>query len=214
MRKLYATYAVAALAPVILFILVQIPLVWHWHAIQTAQQTRTRITEDVLRLHRLAVDIENGFRGYVLTKQTAFLHPVVNGEAKVQGVLDHLLEVTKDRQSLHVRIKVLQARIHELIETKRRLTKQIDGGDQEAVMSYIQFGDGLALSKTIEKAMEDLEVRIADEFSRADVDETTLREGMFLKLLIADLGTLLLGVLVTRVVFRAATDSAGLVPSK
>lgn len=214
MTKLYATYAVAALAPVILFILVQIPLVWHWHAIQTAQQTRTKITEDVLRLHRLAVDIENGFRGYVLTKQAAFLHPVVNAEAKVQGVLDHLLEVTKDRQSLHVRIKVLHARIHELIETKRRLTKQIDGGDQESVMSYIQYGDGLALSKTIEKAMEDLEVRIAEEFSRADVDETTLREGMFLKLLIADLGTLLLGILVTRVVVRAATDPTGFATSK
>lgn len=214
MRKLYATYAIAALAPVVLFIIVQIPLVWHWQTIQTAQQTRTKITEDVLRLHRLAVDIENGFRGYVLTKQAAFLHPVVNGEAKIQGVLDHLLEVTKDHQSLHVRVKVLQTRIQELIETKRRLTKQIDGGDQEAVMSYIQFGDGLALSKTIERAMEDLEVRIAEEFSRADVDETTLKEGMLLKLLIADLGTLLLGILVTRAVFRAATDGARLAPSE
>ncbi|WP_447600544.1 CHASE3 domain-containing protein [Nitrospira sp. Nam80] len=214
MRKLYATYALAALAPVALFILIQIPLVWHWHSIHQAQQQRTQIKEEVLRLQALTADIENGFRGYVLTKQSAFLHPVVYGEAKVQGVLDHLLDLTKDLPNLLARVKVLQERVHELIDAKRRLTKQMDSGEQEAVMSYIRFGDGLALAKTIEKAMEDLEVRIEGEFSRFDMEETTLKERMLQKLLIADAGMLVLGIFVTRLIFRAAIEKTSLAPSK
>jgi CHASE3 domain sensor protein len=214
MRKLYATYALAALAPLVLFVLIQIPLVWHWHSIHSAQQEHARIKEEVLRLQTLTADIENGFRGYVLTKQTAFLHPVVHGEAKVQGVLDHLLGLTEDLPNLQARVKVLQERIHELIETKRRLTKQMDNGEQEAVLSYIRFGDGLALSKTIEKAMEDLEIRIEGEFSQSEMEATTLKKRMLQKLLIADVGTLLLGIVVTRVVFRAAVVGQSLAPSK
>lgn len=214
MRKMYATYALAALAPLALFVLIQIPLVWHWHRIHSAQQQRGQLKEEVLRLQALTADIENGFRGYVLTKQTAFLHPVVSGEAKVQSVLDHLVDLTRPLPNLQARVTVLQERIHELIETKRRLTRQMDGGEQEAVLSYIRFGDGLALSKTIEKAIEDLELRIEGEFSRFDMEETTLKERMLQKLLIADAGTLLLGIIVTRVVFRAAIDGGSLAPSK
>ena len=214
MRKLYATYALAALAPLALFVLIQIPLVWQWHSIHSAQQQHARITEEVLRLQTLTADIENGFRGYVLTKQTAFLHPVVGGEAKVQGILDHLLELTKDLPNLQARVKVLQERIHELIDTKRRLTKQMDNGEQEAVLSYIRFGDGLALSKTIGKAMEDLEIRIKGEFSQSEMEATTLKERMLQKLLIADAGMLLLGIIVTRFIFRAAVDGGNLAPSK
>ena len=214
MRKLYATYALVALAPLVLFVLIQIPLVWHWHSIHSAQQEHARIKEEVLRLQTLTADIENGFRGYVLTKQTAFLHPVVHGEAKVQGVLDHLLGLTENLPNLQARVKVLQERIHELIETKRRLTKQMDNGEQEAVLSYIRFGDGLALSKTIEKAMEDLEIRIEGEFSQSEMEATTLKKRMLQKLLIADVGTLLLGIVVTRVVFRAAVVGQSLAPSK
>jgi hypothetical protein len=90
----------------------------------------------------------------------------------------------------------------------------MDNGEQEAVLSYIRFGDGLALSKTIEKAMEDLEIRIEGEFSQSEMEATTLKKRMLQKLLIADVGTLLLGIVVTRVVFRAAVVGQSLAPSK
>jgi CHASE3 domain sensor protein len=214
MRKLYATYALAALAPVVLFVLVQIPLMWHWHSLHAAQQQRSQIKEEVLRLQALTTEIENGFRGYVLTKQSAFLQPVVHGEAKVHSALNRLLELTNNLPNLETRVKVLEQRIHELIETKRRLTKQMDGGEQEAVLSHMRFGEGPALSKTIEKAMEDLEIRIAGEFSQFDMEETTLKKRMLQRLLIADAGTLLLGIIVTRFVFRAAADARSLAPSE
>ena len=45
--------------------------------------------EDVRLLHRLAVDIEDGFRGYVLTEQPAFLTPLIEAESKLDRTLSN-----------------------------------------------------------------------------------------------------------------------------
>jgi hypothetical protein len=46
------------------------------------------------------------------------------------------------------------------------------------------------------------------------MEETTLKQRMLQKLLIADAGTLLLGIIVTRFIFRAAADGRSLAPSE
>ena len=215
MRKRYLIYVLAAITPVVLFVLIQVPLVWQWHAINQAQQERNHIREEVLRLQWLTADIENGFRGYVLTNQTTFLHPVVTGEAKMEDSVDHLLRLTQNLPNLQVRVKVLSMRLRELIESKRKLTLQIDNGRQDEVLAYIRAGEGLVLSKTIEKAVEDFESRLAEEFSRVDQEEKSLKEQTIRRLLIADAVMLILGILVTWVVFRfAANESDEEVSSK
>ena len=209
-RKLYLIYVLVAVIPVALFVLVQIPLVWQWHAITQSQQEKNRIREEVLRLQWLTADIENGFRGYVLTNQAAFLHPVVTGEAKMQDSVDHLLHLTQNLPNLQARVKALAMRLRELIESKRKLTMQIDSGKQEEVLAYIRAGEGLVLSKTIEKAVEDFESRLAEEFSRADMEEKSLEEQTIRRLVIADVAMLILGIVVTWIVFRSASSAFAL----
>lgn len=203
-------YVLAALIPVGLFVLVQIPLLLQWNTIHYAQHQRNQIKEEILRVQRLIADIENGFRGYVLTNQSAFLHPVVSGEARVQDSVEHLMRLTQDLPNLQARVKILSNRLRELIDSKRKMTLQVDSGKQEEVLAYIRAGEGLVLSKTIEKAIEDFETRIDNEFSRFDVDETSLKERTLQRLLLADAATLLLGILVTRIVFRSAMNEVGL----
>jgi CHASE3 domain sensor protein len=205
-RKRYLAYVLIAVIPVALFMLVQIPVVWQWHAINQAQQEKHQIKEEMLRLQWLTADIENGFRGYVLTGQTAFLQPVVTGEAKVQDSIDRLLRLTQNSPNLQARIKVLTTRLRELIESKRKLTMQVDNGKQEEVLSYIRSGEGLVLSKTIEKAVEDFEGRLADEFTQVDLDEKSLKEQTIQRLLIADAAMLIIGILMARMVFRSAMN--------
>ena len=206
MRKPYLTYVLAAIIPVVLFVLAQIPLVWQWHALNQAQQEKHQIKEEMLRLQWLTADIENGFRGYVLTSQTAFLQPVVTGEAKVQDSVDRLLRLTQNLPNLQARVKILTTRLRELIESKRKLTLQIDNGKQEEVLSYIRSGEGLVLSKTIEKAVEDFESRLADEFAQVDLEEKSLKEQTIQRLLIADTAMLIIGILLARMVFRSAMN--------
>lgn len=209
-RKPYLIYALVAVIPVALFVLVQIPLVWQWHAITQSQQEKNRIREEVLRLQWLTADIENGFRGYVLTNQATFLHPVISGEAKVQDSVDHLLRLTQNLPNLQARIKVLAMRLRELIESKRKLTLQIDSGNQDEVLAYIRAGEGLVLSKTIEKAVEDFNSRLAEEFSRVDTEAQSLKDQTIRRLMIADVAMLILGIAVTWLVFRSATGESDL----
>ncbi|MET0514188.1 MAG: CHASE3 domain-containing protein [Nitrospiraceae bacterium] len=210
LRKLYLAYVLAALVPVGLLVLVQIPLLWQWNTIHRAQQQRNQIKEEILRVQRLTSDIENGFRGYVLTSQSAFLHPVVSGEARVQDSVEHLMRLTQEFPNLQARVKVLSTRLRELIDSKRKMTLQVDSGKQEEVLAYIRGGEGLALSKTIEKAVEDFEARIDTEFSPSDLDVTSFKERTLQRLLWADVAILLLGILVTRIVFRSAMNGIGL----
>jgi CHASE3 domain sensor protein len=209
-RKLYLIYALVAVIPLALFILVQVPLVWQWHAVTQSQQVKNRIREEVLRLQWLTADIENGFRGYVLTNQATFLHPVVTGEARMQDSMDHLLKLTEDLPNLQARVKVLATRLHELIESKRKLTLQIDGGKQEEVLAYIRAGEGLVLSKTIEKAVDDFEARLTEEFSRVDTEEKSLKEQTIRRLVFADVAMLILGIVFTWIMFRSASGEPGL----
>lgn len=206
MRKLYVIYILTAVIPVCLFTIGQLPLVWQWHTINQAQQQRGLIKEEVLRLQWLTADVENGFRGYVLTNQTAFLHPIVTGEAKLQDSIDHLMRLTQNLPNLQSRVKVLAIRIRELIETKRKLTLQIDSGKQEEVLGYIKAGEGLVLSKTIEKAVEDFGVRLTDEFSSIDREERSLKKESIQRIVLVDLATLLIGIVVTWRVFRSAMN--------
>lgn len=120
------------------------------------------------------------------------------------------MRLTQDLPSLQARVKVLSNRLRELIDSKRKMTLQVDSGKQEEVLAYIRGGEGLALSKTIEKAVEDFETRIDTEFSPFDVDETSFKERTLQRLLLADAATLLLGILVTRIVFRSAMNGVGL----
>lgn len=57
----------------------------------TLQQQRQDLIlahEQVNLLRRLAVDIEDGFRGYLLTQQPAFLAPLTEAESKIDQALE------------------------------------------------------------------------------------------------------------------------------
>ncbi|MGD9729652.1 MAG: hypothetical protein AB7V39_25200, partial [Nitrospiraceae bacterium] len=71
---------------------------------------------------------------------------------------------------------------------------------------YIRSGEGLVLSKTIEKAVEDFEGRLADEFAQVDLEEKSLKEQTIQRLLIADAAMLIVGIVVARLVFRSAMN--------
>ena len=63
----------------------------------TLQQQRQDLIlahEQVNLLRRLAVDIEDGFRGYLLTQQPAFLAPLTEAESKIDQAVLGLLYLT------------------------------------------------------------------------------------------------------------------------
>jgi CHASE3 domain sensor protein len=62
------------------------------HQLLSLQQQRHELAfahEQVHVLRQLAIDIEDGFRGYLLTQQPAFLAPMIEAEEKIDQALSN-----------------------------------------------------------------------------------------------------------------------------
>jgi CHASE3 domain sensor protein len=139
---------------------IQALLVEQWLALHVEREEQTSIKEEILRLERLVADIDNGFRGYVLMKQSAFLGPMIAAEGRIPRLIQGLGRLTEDQPDLKGHIEVLQARVEELLDTKRRLTMELERGQEEAVLAYIRGGEGIALAGTITLAFENLDRKL------------------------------------------------------
>jgi CHASE3 domain sensor protein len=149
---------------------IQALLVEQWLALHTEREEQAYIKQEILRLERLVADIDNGFRGYVLMKQSAFLGPMVAAEGQIPRVLEGLGRLTNDRPDLRGHMNVLQARLDELLDTKRRLTMELERGQEETVLTYIRGGEGLALANTITLAFQNLDRKLQERQREWDRD--------------------------------------------
>lgn len=149
---------------------IQALLVEEWLALHAEREEQASIKQEVLRLERLVVDVDNGFRGYVLMKQSVFLGPMVAAEGRIPRIVEGLGELTRDRPDLKGHVEVIQARVNELLDTKRRLTMELERGQEEAVLAYIRSGEGLALASTITLAFQNLDRKLVERQREWDRD--------------------------------------------
>lgn len=200
--KLWA-YVCAGLVLLLLFAFEELFLLKQWHETLEAQQQRSALREELLRLRRLAADIDNGFRGYALVRQSTFLAPMVAAEEEIPLALERLSRLTDAIPSLQGGVQVLKRRLEELIDTKRRLVAKIGKGEQEEVLAYVRAGDGLALAKTIAGVFDDLEMKIVRQFPDADLSHIELQKKTMWQLVAAQAGAVFIGVLVMELLLAA-----------
>jgi CHASE3 domain sensor protein len=174
-----------------------------WHQTLEAQLQRSAIREEVLRLRRVMADIDSGFRGYALMRQSIFLAPMVAAEAELPQAMQRLSDLTINTPSLQGGVQVFRRRLEELVNTKRQLTMQIDNGKQEEALAYVHTGDGVALSKTVAHAFDDLDVKMEREFKDADLSKTEKQAKTMWELVAAQAGVIFVGVLVMELLLAA-----------
>lgn len=171
----------------------------HWHENLETQQRRGAIREEILRIQRLVADVDNGFRGYVLMRQSIFLAPMVAAEAALPQALQRLSQLTEKTPSLQGAVQLLRKRVEELVATKRRLALQLDNGQQEEVMAYVRAGDGVVLSKTIVNLLDDLEAKLAREAGGADSAPADIKAKTMWPLIAVQTGAVALGILIMEI---------------
>jgi CHASE3 domain sensor protein len=177
-----------------------------WHQTLEAQQQRSALREEVLRLRRLVADIDSGFRGYALMRQSMFLAPMVAAEAELPQAMQRLSDLTIDMPSLQGGVQVLSRRLDELVDSKRRLTGQIDNGKQEEALAYIRTGNGVALAKTVANVFDDLDMKIEHEFKDADLSQAQKQTKTMWQLVMAQAGVMFVGVLVMQLLLVAFAE--------
>jgi len=111
---------------------------------------------------RLVVDMETGFRGFVLTQQPQFLQPYEAAKKRVLFVGRSLKQMVIDNKSQWEVIDRTQALVQQLLAEKDHLIERTRQGFAVDALQYIELGSGRALMLGIREEMAN--------FDRQEVD--------------------------------------------
>lgn len=173
---------------------------------QNARHTLLVADSRVNSLRRLAIDIEDGFRGYVITQQTMFLGPLFEAQARIDQVLKEaklaLDAVPESSESLN-RID-MQLRV--LLKSKQDMIGRIETGDSDSVFRYVRSGEGLLLSDHIRDELRALEDNLERRRGALNEEAESLSRQTFVGLWIALAAIVTLGWIVSRVLAYSLTN--------
>ena len=97
------TILLAVFVPLVLSIVGQVALVTHLRTLQEQHHHIILAREQLQIIRRLAVDIEDAFRGYLLIRQDVFLEPMREAEPKLNPTIDRIAALMKHSPNVHVR---------------------------------------------------------------------------------------------------------------
>ncbi|RMH37503.1 MAG: HAMP domain-containing protein, partial [Nitrospirae bacterium] len=102
---------------------------------------------------RLVVDLETGFRGFVLTQQLQFLQPYQAAKARVLSVGRSLKQMVANNQDQSRLIDTTQELVRQLMADKDYLIERVKSGHTEEALDYIMREKGRALMLGIRENM-------------------------------------------------------------
>ncbi len=132
---------------------------------------------------RLVVDLETGFRGFVLTLQPKFLNPYHAAKQRVLEVGRTLAHMVEHDQEQHAEILKAQALVQTLMEDKDRLIEQAKQGHADEALEYIESGAGRRLMLSIREEIARFDKR-EDEVLRQTLERTSKDRGFLLTVIV------------------------------
>ena len=156
------TILLSVFVPLVLSIAGQVILMTYLRSVQEEHHHILLAREQLQVVRRLAVDIEDAFRGYLLTRQDLFLQPMRDAEPKVAPTINRIAVLIKHTPTATVKIQHVGKRLMSLLETKHALIEQVKHGNEADVLRYVESGQGIALSDSLRDELRLLE----DEFDR------------------------------------------------
>lgn len=185
---------------------VQLYFVQQQLALQQQRQDLALAYEQVHQLRRLAIDVEDGFRGYVLTGRPAFLAAFVEAEAKIDSVMAGATKSLAGRTDLPDGLGSVERQWQELLRTKHELIAEVQRGSSEKALAYVRSGEGLLTSDRLRGSLRAIEDRFERQRESLNERDDRLSQRTFVGLWIALGGVMVLGWLSSRMLARSLTD--------
>ncbi|MDA0737706.1 MAG: ATP-binding protein [Nitrospirae bacterium] len=132
---------------------------------------------------RLIVDLETGFRGFVLTLQPKFLKPYHAAKQRVLQVGQALAQMVKPDLDQHAEIIKTQSLVQALMEDKDRLIERATQGHPEEAVQYIEAGAGRQVMLAIREDIANFDRREV-EILRETLERTSNDRGYLLSVII------------------------------
>ena len=175
-------------------------------ALQQQRQELMLADEQVLVLGRLAIDIEDGFRGYVLTQQPAFLAPLAEAEAKLDQALSDATQSLARLSGSPTSLAPIAQQLKDLLRSKHELIADIQKGPAGKALAYVRSGEGLRLSDLLREDFRTVEDSLKRQRNSLNEQTDALSQRTFVGLWITLAGVVALGWIVSRILARSLTD--------
>ncbi|HET8579628.1 MAG TPA: ATP-binding protein [Nitrospiraceae bacterium] len=199
------TILLGVFVPLVAALAVQVSLINHLLIVQQQHRQTDSTLDEILVLRRLAVDIEDAFRGYLLTGQEVFLKPLKEAQPKLQSTITHVLVLADGIPELAPDVRRATEQLNELLDSKRALIQQFQAGHADEVLNYVRSGKGLALSDALRDKFRGIEDRLEQRLELFEADQGGLAQRAFWGLLLAVVGGLALGLVGARLLTRSIT---------
>jgi PAS domain S-box-containing protein len=102
---------------------------------------------------RMIVDLETGFRGYVLTQEEGYLNPYRSAQDRILALGDTLVEMVGDREAQRTIMVQVKALVRRLMSEKDALIQALRAGDTAEVLQYMEQDSGRAIMVAIRQQM-------------------------------------------------------------
>jgi len=174
----------------------------------TVHQQRQQLvmaSERMQLLNRLAVDVEDSFRGYVLTQQPAFLAPLTDADAKIGSALMSAANTLANLPDSSGNLEPIERQLKDFLLSKHELIADIQRGDATKALAYIRSGEGLRLSDRLRRDLRIIEDRLEHQRESQNGKADLLSQRTFIGLWIALVGVVVLGWISSRMLARSLT---------
>ncbi len=199
------TVVLVLCVPLIAALVVHVTLIQQLRAVQQQHEQAVQSRGQVRLLLSLAVDIEDAFRGYLLTRQDEFLKPMQEAESSLQPTVAAAVELAGDKPGLADAILGLGERATALLESKHSLIRRVQTGHLDKVLGYVRSGKGLALSDALRRDIKNVEGTLDRRIKSLAAEEAGLARRAFWGLLLAVVLGLALGLSSARLLTRSIT---------
>lgn len=149
--------------------------------------------EQTQELRRIVIDIEDAFRGYLLTENQAFLAPLREADRKLDDSLARVKALLAAIPNVPGNLTEIGGRTVELLDSKHQLLEKLERGGRTDVLRYVQSGEGLRLSDQVRSELREIEDRLDQQIGRLEREATDLSTKSFWGLLAAVGAGLVLG---------------------
>lgn len=173
---------------------------------------------------RLVVDYETGFRGYVMTRQDAYLIPSRNAHQHLPSVEQILLGLIRPLPAQYETIQTVQRLVKRLMDEKEALIQSVKKGQTAEALQYLEQGRGRDLMQKVREHMARLDRLEQEALNDALANMSLSRKSMVTRVLWSIALVFVLMVLALQLIARSITgplislaksvrSSDGLVPA-
>lgn len=197
-RQKVAVILVVVFAPLLAAFVIHVALIDHLRSLQAQHHQLVLAREQLHILHRVALDIEDAFRGYVLTRDDLFLEPMQEADTRLQPALDKMADLASSVSKLKNNTPEIRQRLNDLLRSKQELIQRLRDGHPEEVLQYVKSKRGMGLSNDLKIQLRLLEDRLAQRLESTETEQLWAARVAFWGLLGAAAAGIVLGYLAIR----------------